>query len=191
MKNINLGKTITHILAILVCAVILVTFGCLCSPYYTISEPYHYVLNRNPMPDHYTLMDVIWLDTKVVTTHFTDLYSNFDINNYVTNMALSFIFGLGTIAACVWHAANDFRKYPNLVSGIFTQVCSLLWALFGLLAYPSNVLLDMGVEKFMVIRPVIVILTVVGAVLAVVRFVLWLLTEIEVSKQRKARLAKL
>lgn len=191
MKNINLGKTLTHLLAVLICVTILVTFGCFCSPYYTITEPYHFVLNPNPMPAHYSLMDVIWLDTQVVTTHFTDMYSNFNINDYVTNMALSFIFGLGTIASCIWYIINEFRRFPTFASGIITQVCSILWALFGLLAYPSNVMLDMGVEKFMGIRTVIVILTIVGAVLVVARFVIWLLTEIQISKERKERLAKL
>lgn len=191
MKNINLGKTLTHLLAVLICATILVTFGCFCSPYYTITEPYHFVLNPNPVPAHYSLMDVIWLDTQVITTYFTDMYSNFNINDYVTNMALSFIFGLGTIACCIWYIINDFRKFPTLGSGIMSQACSILWALFGLLAYPSNVMLDMGVEKFMGIRTVIVILTIVGAVLVVARFVIWLLTEIQISKERKERLAKL
>lgn len=191
MKNVNLGKTVTHVVGVVVCAIILVTFGCFCSPYFTIVEPYHFVLNPNPTPDHYTLMDVMWLDTKVVTTYFTDMYSNFDINNYVTNMALAFIFGLGTIATCIWHAANDFRRFPNMVSGIFSQICSVLWALFSLLGYLNNTMLDLGVEKFMGIRTVIIILSVVGAVLVVVRFVFWLLTEIQVAKERKARLALL
>ena len=83
MKNTNLGKTICMILSVLLCVLVLAMFGCCCSPYYTISEPYHYVLNPNPMPSHYTLMDVMWMDTKVVTTYFTDMYSNFNINDYV------------------------------------------------------------------------------------------------------------
>lgn len=191
MKNTNLGKTICMILSVLLCVLVLAMFGCCCSPYYTISEPYHYVLNPNPMPSHYTLMDVMWMDTKVVTTYFTDMYSNFNINDYVTNMVLSFIFGAATVITTIWHSINEMRRFPSMTSGIFVAICSILWGVFSLLAYPMNVMLDMGVEKFMGIRPVIIIISIVGAVLALVRFVIWLLTEIEVSKQRKARLALL
>lgn len=191
MKNTNLGKTICMILSVLLCVLVLAMFGLCCAPYYTISEPYHYILNPNPMPSHYSLMDVMWMNTSVINTYFSDMYSNFEINNYVTNMVLSFIFGLGTIVTSIWHAANEFRRYPSMASGIFVAICSVLWAVFSLLAYPMNVMLDMGVEKFMVIRPFIIIISIVGAVLALIRFVLWLLTEIQVSKQRKARLALL
>lgn len=191
MKNINLGKTFTHLLSVLICATILVSFGCLCAPYYTITEPYHFVLNPTPMPDHYSLMDVIWLETQVITTYFTDMYSNFNINDYVTCMAVSFLFGVGALYACFHHARNDFRRYPTMTSAIFTHICTICWALFALLAYPSNVMLDMGVEKFMGIRTVIIILSVIGAVLSVARFVIWLLTEIQITKERNERLAKL
>lgn len=192
MKNINLGKTITHILGVLLCVTVLLMFGYCCAPYYTIAEPYHFVLNPNPMPDHYTLMDVMWMNTKVITTYFTDMYSNFNINNYVTNMVLSFIFGVGTVATCIWHAANDFRRFPNMTSGVWCQIFGILFGVFSLMAYPSNVMLDMGVEKFMAVaRPALIVLSVVGLVLAVVRFVIWLLTEIQVAKDRKARLALL
>lgn len=191
MKNTNLGKTITHVLGVLLSVSALLLFGYCCAPYFTIAEPYHYILNPNPMPDHYSLMDVMWMETKVITTYFTDMYSNFDINNYVTNMVLSFLFGIATVVTCIWHAANDFRKYPNMTSGIICQICGLLFGLFSLLAYPSNVMLDMGVAKFMTVRPVLIILSVVAMVLAVARFVIWLLTEIQVAKDRKARLALL
>jgi hypothetical protein len=41
------------------------------------------------------------------------------------------------------------------------------------------------------IRSVIIVLAIVGTVVAVVRFVIWLLTEIQIAKDRKARLALL
>lgn len=191
MKNAHAGKTVTHILTVLICAVILVMIGCCFSPYYTISEPYHFILNPNPMPDHYSLIDVMWTDTKVVTTYFTEQYSNFDINDYVINMVLSFIFGVGTVATCVWHIANEMRRFPTLVSGIFTNICSFGWVAFSLMAYLNNAMLDLGVPKFMGIRTTIIILTIAGTVIVAARFVVWLLTEIQVSKERKARLALL
>lgn len=191
MKNAHSGKIVTHILTVLMCVVILVMLACCFSPYYTISEPYHFILNPNPMPDHYTLIDVMWTDTKVVTTYFTEQYANFDINNYVINMVLSFIFGIGTVATCIWHLANEMRRYPCMVSGVFTNICSFGWVAFTLMGYLNNQMLDLGVEKFMPIRTTIIILTIVGAVVVAVRFVVWLLTEIMVSKERKARLALL
>lgn len=192
MKNTNLGKTICMILSVLLCVLVLAMFGLCSAPYYTISEPYHYILNPNPMPSHYSLMDVMWMQTNVITTYFTDMYSNFEINDYVTNMVLSFIFGLGVIVTSIWHTANEFRRYPSMTSGIFVAICSILWGVFSLLAYPMNVMLDMGVDKFeAATRPFLIIISIVGTVLALIRFVFWLLTEIQVSKQRKARLALL
>jgi len=191
MKNAHSGKTLTHIFTVLMCVVILLMIACCFSPYYTISEPYHFILNPNPMPDHYSLMDVMWTNTKVITTFFKDQYSNFDINNYVTNMVLSFIFGIGTVATCVWHLANEMRRYPSMVSGIFTNVCGFGWAIFSLLGYLNNDMLDLGVPKFMGIRTTIIILSIVGTVIVAARFVIWLLTEIKVVKERNARLALL
>lgn len=191
MKNAHSGKILTHILTVLMCAVILLMIACCFSPYFTISEPYHFILNPNPMPDHYTLIDVMWTNTKVITTFFSNQYANFDINDYVINMVLSFIFGVATVGTCVWHIANEMRKYPAMVSGVFTNICGFGWALFSLMAYLNNAMLDLGVPAFMGIRTAIIILSVVGTVVVVVRFVVWLLTEIKVAQERKARLALL
>ena len=191
MKNAHSSKIITLILTVMTCAVILLMIACCFAPYYTISEPYHFILNPNPMPDHYSLNDVMWTDTKVITTYFTEDFPSFDINYFVTNMVLSYILGLLTLVSCGFYIANEMRRFPSFVSGVFTCITSVLWALFSLLAYPSNAMLDLGVPKFMGIRSVIIVICIVGAVLAVVRTVCWIITEIKVSQERKARLAQL
>lgn len=191
MKITHTGKTITHILTILMCAVILVTIGCCFNPYFTVSRPYHFILNPNPVPDHYSLIDLMWTDTVVITEAFDEMYPGFDINLYVTNLVLSFIFGIATVITCIWHIANEFRRFPSVTSGIVTHICGIGWAVFSLIGYLNNAMLDAGMEAFMGIRTLIIILSVVGTVLVVARFVVWLLTEIQVSKERKARLALL
>lgn len=191
MKNAHSGKIFTHILTVLMCVSVLVMLGCCFAPYYTISEPYHFILNPNPTLDHYSLIDVMWTDTKVVTTYFTEQYPSFDINYYVINMVLSFIFGVFSVVTCVWHLSNEMRRFPTMVSGIFTNICGFLWAIFTFMGYANNEMLDLGVPAFMGIRTVILIVSAVGAVVIALRFVVWLLTEIMVSKERKARLALL
>lgn len=191
MKNAHTGKIITHILTILMCAVILVMIGCCFNPYFTVSKPYHFILNPNPVPDHYSLIDLMWTDTVVITEAFEEMYPGFDINLYVTNLVLSFIFGIATVITCIWHLANELRRFPTMTSGIITNICGICWAAFSLLGYLNNAMLDAGTEAFMGIRTVIIILSAVGAVLVAVRFVVWLLTEIQVVKERKARLALL
>lgn len=191
MKNAHSGKIITLILTVMTCAVILLMIACCFAPYFTISEPYHFILNPNPMPDHYSLNDVMWTDTQVITTYFKEDFPSFDINYFVTNMVLSYILGLLTLVSCAFYITNEMRRFPSFVSGVFTCITSILWAVFSLLAYPSNAMLDMGVPKFMGIRSVIIVICIVGAVLAVVRTACWILTEIKVSQERKARLALL
>lgn len=191
MKNAHSGKILTHILTVAMCVIVLAMLGCTFAPYFTISEPYHFILNPNPTLDHYTLVDVMWSDVQVVTTYFADQYANFDINVYVINMVLSFIFGILTVVTCVWNLANEMRRFPSMVSGVFTHICSILWAVFTLLGYTNNDMLDLGVPAFMGIRNVIIIVSVVGAVMAAIRLVVWVLTEIKVSQERKARLALL
>ena len=191
MKNAHSSKIISLILTVMTCAVILLMIACCFAPYFTISEPYHFILNPNPMPDHYSLNDVMWTDTKVITTYFKEDFPSFDINYFVTNMVLSYILGLLTLVSCGFYIANEMRRFPSFVSGVFTCITSVLWALFSLLAYPSNAMLDLGVPKFMGIRSVIIVICIVGAVLAVVRTACWIITEIKVSQERKARLAQL
>ncbi len=191
MKNAHTGKTITHVLTILMCAVILVMIGCCFSPYFTVTKPYHFILNPNPAPEHYTLIDLMWTDTVAITESFESMYPGFDINLYVTNIVLSFVFGVATVITCLWHFANEFRRFPSLTSGILTNICGICWVAFSLLGYLNNALLDAGAEAFMDTRNVILILIAVGTVLVAVRFVVWLLTEIKVAKDRKARLALL
>lgn len=191
MMKTHTGKTITHVLTILMCAVIIAMVGCCFNPYFTVAEPYHFILNPNPTPDHYTLIDLMWLETPLITEVFEEQYPGFDINLYVTNLVLSFIFGVATVITCIWHFANEFRKFPSMTSGIFTNICSICWAIFSLLGYLNNALLDAGVPEFMGVRTIIIALTIAGTALVAIRFVVWLLTEIQVSKERKARLALL
>lgn len=191
MMKAHTGKTITHVLTILMCAVIIAALACCFNPYFTVSEPYHFILNPNPTPDHYTLIDLMWLETPMITEVFEEQYPGFDINLYVTNMVLAFIFGAATVITCIWHFANEFRRYPCMTSGVFTNICAFCWSIFSLLGYLNNAMLDAGVPAFMGIRTVIIALTIAGTVLVVIRFVMWLLTELQVSKERKARLALL
>ena len=191
MKNTKSGKLLTRILTALVCVLVVAMMVCFFFPYFTYAEEYHFILNPNPVDRNYNLIDLMWLETKSINEHFEGIYGNFEINNYVTTMVLSFICGLGMIVSSVWHTANEVRRYPDMTSGIITNICAVGWGVFGLLAFPQNDLLDLGNPAFMGIRSVIIILAIVGAVVAVVRFVIWLLTEIQIAKDRKARLALL
>ena len=191
MKNTLNGKMLTQVLSVVLCAVALILLAATLCPYYTIAEPYHFILNPNPVTDHYTLVDVMWLDTEVITTFFENQYSNFDINNYVTNMVLSFIFLLATVATSLWYASNEYRHYPSMTSAIMTHICGVLAGVFSLLGYLSNDMLDLGIADFMYVRTIIIIAGAAVLVLAIVRFVVWLLTTIQLGKERAARLALL
>ena len=191
MKNTLNGKMLTQVFSVILCAVTLMLLAATLCPYYTIAEPYHFILNPNPVADHYTLTDVMWLDTEVITTFFEDQYANFDINNYVTSMVLSYIFLLATVATSVWYAFNEYKHYPSMTSAIFTHICGLLAGVFTLLGYLSNDMLDLGIPAFMYVRTIIIIAGAAVLVIAIVRFVIWLLTTIQLAKERAARLALL
>lgn len=191
MKNTLTGKMLTQILSVLLCAVTLIVLAATLCPYYTIAEPYHFILNPNPVTDHYTLVDVMWLDTSVITTEFMGRFANFDINAYVTNMVLSFIFLVATVVTSLWFAYNEYKHYPSMTSAIFTHLCGFLAALFTLLGYVNNAMLDYGVAAFSYIRPVIIICGALVMLAAVARFVVWLLTTLQLNKERAERLAKL
>lgn len=191
MKNTLNGKMLTQVFSVILCAVTLMLLAATLCPYYTIAEPYHFILNPNPVADHYTLTDVMWLDTEVITTFFEDQYANFDINNYVTNMVLSYIFLLATVVTSVWYAFNEYKHYPSMTSAIFTHICGLLAGVFSILGYLSNDMLDLGIPAFMYVRTIIIIAGAAVLVIAIVRFVIWLLTTIQLAKERAARLALL
>lgn len=191
MKNAKTSKIIFHVLSFLMCAVILGMLACTFSPYFTITQPYHFILNPDPQPVDYTLVDLIWTETKLIDEHFAANYADFNINDYVTNLALSFIFGLGAVVSCIWHFYNNVKRYPAMTSGVVSNLCALCWSLFSLLGYLNNAMLDLGVEAYKGIRTVIIILAFVGTVFAIARFVIWLITEVKAHKEMKARLAKL
>ena len=189
--NAHNGKVITCILTVLLCAVILLMIGCTLAPYFTISEQYHFVLNKNPKTEHFSLMDVMWTDTVAITEHFTAQYSNFDINDYAVGMAVSFIFAVLTILFSLSLLSKELRRFPCLVTGIFTNIFGLAWVYFTIPAYTDNVLLDLGRPEFMGIRDTITLLIYIGTALYFVRLIAWIWTEVCVSKERKARLALL
>ena len=192
MKNTLTGKMLTQILSVLLCAAVLIMLGAtIICPYYTISEPYHFILNPNPTPDHYTLTDTMWLNTKIITTEFENRFSNFDINDYIISMVLSFVFGLGTIVSAIFFAKDEFLKYPSMTSAIFCHITGILCGVFGILGYLNNAMLDYGVPAFMYVRTVILICFFVITALTVIRFIIWLLTTIQLAKERAARLAML
>ena len=191
MKNSLKGKMLTQVFSVVLCAFALILLAATLCPYYTIAEPYHFILNPNPVTDHYTLVDVMWLNTKVITTEFENRFSNFDINNYVTNMVLSFIFLVATVVTSIWYAYNEYKHYPSMTSGIFTHLCGFLASLFTLLGYVNNAMLDYGVPVFSYIRLVIIICGVLVLLATIVRFVIWLLTTIQLNKELAERLAKL
>lgn len=208
MKNTHAGKITTQILSVILCAAALLLLCCYFQPYFTITREYNKYLDKEvPLPDHYTLVDVIWCNTKpqadgkmtvgtdfsvtIIRKHFEAKYGNFVFNDYVTNLVLNFIFAIALVVTAIWFAANEFRKFPSMTSAIFTHICGMACGLFGLLGFGNNAMLDLGVEKFMYIRSILLILSIVVLVLSIVRFVIWLLTTLQLHKEKKARLALL
>lgn len=191
MKNTKTGKLITRIFTVLACLLVIAMTVCYFFPYFTITKEANKYLDPNPQPVDYTLIDLLWTNTKVINEHFSKIYGNFDINNYVTYMVLSFVFGLATVVTSVWHTYNEIKRYPDMTSGVLTNIACVGWGVFSLLAYLQNDLLALGTPAFMGIRPVFTIFAIVATVVAVIRFVIWLLTEIQIAKDRKARLALL
>ena len=207
MKNTHLGKTLTQILSVLLCATVVIMIACCFHPYFSIEKPYHFILNPNPKTDYYSLIDVMWCNTQpqddgnmnvstdfsvdIIRNHFEEQYSNFDFNKYITNMVLSFIFALATVATSVWFAFNEYKHYPSMTSGVFSHIAAFGYTLFGMLGYASNDMLSLSVPAFAYVRTLIVIVLAVGLLLTIARFVVWLLTTIQLAKERKARLALL
>ena len=207
MKNTHAGKVTTQILSVVLCAVALIMLCCYMHPFFSITDPYDKYVNPNPKTDFYNLVDTIWGNTEksedgkvpvgdkfsvtIVRKDFEKQYGNFNINDYVTNLVLNFVFAIATVATAIWFAANEFRRFPSMVSAIFCHICGLACGLFGVLGFLNNAMLDHGVPEFMYIRTVLLILSFVTLALTAVRFVIWLLTTIQLHKERKARLALL
>ena len=215
MKNTLLGKTLTQSLSVVLCAAILIMIVCTFCPYFTVSEQYVKYVNENPQMKNYSLFEAMWCNVDysefdddmnrfnpslnnssdfsvyVIRLYFEEQYANFDFNKYITNMVISFVFAIAALATSIWFAANEYRKFPSLVSGIFAHICAIGCALFSMMGYMNNAMLSLGNPKFMYIRTVIVALIFAILVLAIVRFVVWLLTEIQLAKEKKARLALL
>ena len=113
------------------------------------------------------------------------------ITELVTDIMRNFVFCIAVVVTAIWFAANEFRRFPSTVSAIFCHICGFACGLFGVLGYGDNAMLSLGVPEFMYIKLVMLILSVVVLVLTIARFVFWLLTTLQLRKERKARLALL
>lgn len=207
MKNTLAGKTTTQILSVVLCAVTLIMLCCCFHPYFMIQEAYDKYLTPNPKTDYYNLVDVIWCNTKpqedgkmtvgtdfsvtIISGFFKRQFDKFDFNTYVENIMLNFVFCVTVVVTAIWFAANEFRRFPSMVSAIFCHICGLACGLFGVLGYGNNAMLGQGVPEFMYIRTIMLVASIVVLVLTIARFVIWLLTTIQLHKERKARLALL
>ena len=207
MKNTLAGKVTTQILSVVLCAVAVFMLCCCFHSYFDITKPYHPILNKNPKPAYYNLVDVMWCNTepvedgkmtvstdfsvKIIRELFQEKYENFNFNAYVENIMLNFVFAIASVVTAIWFAANEFRRFPSMASAIFMHVCGLACGVFGLLGYTNNAMLGLGVEKFMYIQTLQMILSIVVLAISIARFVVWLLTTLQLHKERKARLALL
>ena len=207
MKNTYAGKLTTQILSVVLCAVTLIMLCCCFHPYFMIQDAYDRYLNPNPKSDYYNLVDVIWCNTKpqedgkmtvttdfsvkIIREYFRSKYDQFDFNKYVTDIMLNFVFCIAVVVTAIWFAVNEFRRFPSTVSAVFCHICGFACGLFGVLGYGDNAMLSLGVPEFMYIKLVMLILSVVVLVLTIARFVFWLLTTLQLRKERKARLALL
>jgi hypothetical protein len=207
MKNTHAGKLITQILSVVLCVVTLIMLCCTFHPYFSITKAYHFILNPNPETDYYTLVDVMWCNTKpqedgkmtvgtdfsvkIIREYFESLYDQFDFNKYVTNIMLNFVFAIATVVTALWFAANEFRRFPSMISAIFAHICGFACGLCGLLGYGDNAMLNLAVPEFLYIKSLMLILSIVALAIVAVRFVIWLLTTLQLRKERKARLALL
>lgn len=193
MKITHKGKITTQILSVVLCVLVLAMLACTMCPFFTITEVYNPVTKPDPKTDHFSLTDIIWLRTQEVIEYFTDgLHMSFPINMFVTNIVLSFIFALGTLATTIWHSANEYRRFPSITAGVFTHICGLACGILGVMGLNNNYLLiTYANPKFAFIRQVMLILCIVIAVVALARCVVWTLTEIKLYKEKKARLALL
>jgi hypothetical protein len=194
MKITHKGKLATQILSVVLCALTLIMLAATLCPYFTMAEKYDYYTNQDPKTFHFSLTDVMWLRTKDVITFFREVHEPklaFPINEFVTNMVLSYLLCLGTIATSAWFASNEYKRYPSLASGILTHICGIGAGVFGLMGYFGNAMLTEANPTFAYILPIIQILICVMTVVAIARFVVWLLTERQLAKEKKARLALL
>ena len=207
MKNTHAGKVITQILSVVLCAVTLIMLCCCFHPYFSITEAYDKFLTPNPKTDYYTLVDTIWCNTKpqedgkmtvgtdfsvkIIREYFESKFGNFNFNDYVTNIMLNFVFAVATVVTALWFASNEYKRFPSMVSAIFCHICGLACGLFGVLGYVDNAMLGQGVPEFKYIQTIQMILSFVVLVISIARFVIWLLTAIQLHKERKARLALL
>lgn len=210
MKNTVTGKTIMQILSVLLCAVIIIMITACFHPYFTISEMYSKFLNPNPGMDHYSMVDVMWCNTDfsdfgednkfnpkrdfstlVIRDNFEKKYEEFNYNDYVTAPVVGFLMAIATVATALWFARNEFKRYPSTTSAIFCHITGIACGAFTLVGYTDNAMLDLGVPKFMFIRQIIIICGAAVLVLSMIRLVIWILTAIQLRKERKARFALL
>ena len=207
MKNTQAGKVITQILSVVLCAVTLIMLCCCFHPYFSITEPYDKFLTPNPKTDYYTLVDTIWCNTKpqedgkmnvvtefsvrLIRESFEKQFDSFNFNDYVTNIMLNFVFAIATVVTALWFASNEYKRFPSMTSAIFTHICGLACGLFGVMGYMNNAMLGLGVPEFLYIQTIQMILSFVVLAVSVARFVIWLLTTLQLHKERKARLALL
>lgn len=169
MKNFN------RVLSILVIVLVVAQFACMLMPYWNLTPIANKLLNPNPQPTDYSIVQYCWTDCREINKIFDEMFKNeydakYDGNDYALGLVLTCVFGLLTAIFSIFKVAKSFSKLPSTATTFFSNAFGLAWISFGVYNIFTNFILTLA--TYPMTYTLLMVASLIGAAAFLARFVL-------------------
>lgn len=169
MKKFNLA------LSILVIVLVVAQFVCMLLPYWNLTPAANRLLNPNPQPTDYSIMQYCWTDCREMNKIFENQFKkdydvDYDGNDYVIGLVLTCVFGLLAAIFSITKIAKSFSPLKSTGTTFFCNAFSLAWIGYGVFNIFANFILTL--VTYPMAYTLLLVATLIGAAVVLVRFAL-------------------
>lgn len=172
MKNFN------RVLSVLVIVLVVAQFACMLMPYWNLTPIANRLLNPNPQPTDYSIVQYCWTDCREMNDIFENTFkkdykgtprADYDGNEYAIGLVLTCVFGFLAVLFSIMKIVKSFSKLSSATTTFFCSVFSLAWIGFGVFNVFTNFILTLA--TYPLPYTLLMITTLIGAALVLVRLV--------------------
>lgn len=169
MKNFN------RVLSILVIVLVVAQFACMLMPYWNLTPIANRLLNPNPQPTDYSIMQYCWTDCREMNDIFEDMFkkeydAKYNVNDYAVGLVLTCVFGLLAVIFSIMKIIKSFSPLKSAGTTLLCNAFSLAWIGFALFNIFTNFILTLA--AYPMPYTLLMIASLIGTAVVLVRLVL-------------------
>lgn len=167
-------KNLKRILSIVIIVIVVAQMGIMCLPYWNLTPIANRLINPNPVPTDYSIMQYCWTECREMNKIFEDSFkknydADYDGNDYVIGLVLICVFGLLSLIFSIMKLVKSYSPLKSTGTTFFCNAFSLAWIGFGLYNVFTNFILTLGVNPMA--YTLLMVSAIVSAVVVVARLV--------------------